>query len=136
MSLFRTYFTRSFSFLILLIYISQSTLKAGVFFYYLKNKDKIAESLCINKDKPKSCCKGSCQLSKWINKIDESTPSEKNQKATKIPEVLFSKFQESVNCISSNFNLILTCIIFKYSTDKYFVLSTGYYSDLVKPPTI
>lgn len=136
MSLFRKYFTRSFSFLLLLIYTGQSTLKAGVFYYYLKNKDKITESLCINKDKPKSCCKGSCQLNKWINKIDDLTPSEKNQKAPKIPEVLFSKFQENVNCISSNFNLILTCIIFKYSTDKNSVLSTGYYSDLDKPPTI
>ncbi len=40
-------------------------------FEYLLNKDYIAKNLCINKDKPKSCCKGKCYMMKQLQKTNE-----------------------------------------------------------------
>lgn len=40
---------------------------------YLVNKDYIAKNLCINKDKPKSCCKGKCHMVKQLQKTNKNT---------------------------------------------------------------
>ncbi len=47
---------------------------------YLINKDYIAKNLCINKDKPKSCCKGKCHMVKQLQKTNQN--SEKDPKNT------------------------------------------------------
>jgi len=47
---------------------------------YLINKDYIAKNLCINKDKPKSCCKGKCHMVKQLQKTNQNT--EKDSKNT------------------------------------------------------
>lgn len=39
---------------------------------YMVNKDYIAKNLCINKDKPKSCCKGKCHMIKQLQKADKN----------------------------------------------------------------
>lgn len=43
---------------------------------YAVFKDYIAKNLCINRDKPKSCCEGKCHLEKQIEKSNESGESE------------------------------------------------------------
>jgi len=40
---------------------------------YLIHKDYIAMNLCINKNKPKSCCKGKCYLVKQLKKTSANT---------------------------------------------------------------
>jgi len=47
---------------------------------YLVNKDYIAKNLCVNKDKPKSCCKGKCHMVKQLQKTNQN--SEKDPKNT------------------------------------------------------
>ena len=47
---------------------------------YLFNKDYIAKNLCVNRDKPKSCCKGKCHMVKQLQKATENP--EKNTKNT------------------------------------------------------
>lgn len=47
---------------------------------YLINKDYIAKNFCINKDKPKSCCKGKCHMVKQLQKTNNHT--ENNPKNT------------------------------------------------------
>lgn len=39
---------------------------------YLLNYDYISKELCVNRDKPDSCCKGKCYLEKEAKKQDES----------------------------------------------------------------
>lgn len=39
---------------------------------YLINKDYIANNLCINKDMPKSCCKGKCHMVKQLQKTNQN----------------------------------------------------------------
>lgn len=43
---------------------------------YAVFKDYIAKNLCINRDKPKSCCQGKCHLRKQIEKNSETTDTE------------------------------------------------------------
>jgi len=43
---------------------------------YAVFKDYIAKNLCINKDKPKSCCQGKCYLEKQLKKSAETNDTE------------------------------------------------------------
>jgi len=47
---------------------------------YMVNKDYIAKNLCINKNKPKSCCKGKCHMIKQLQKVNQN--QEKDSKDT------------------------------------------------------
>ncbi len=47
---------------------------------YLVNKEYIAKNLCVNKDKPRSCCKGKCHMVKQLQKTNQK--SEKDPKNT------------------------------------------------------
>jgi len=40
---------------------------------YLLHKDYIAKNLCVNRNKPKSCCKGKCYLVKQLKKTSANT---------------------------------------------------------------
>lgn len=46
---------------------------------YLLNRDYIAKNLCVNKDKPKSCCKGKCHLVKQLNKTNNPNGNDKKE---------------------------------------------------------
>ncbi len=51
---------------------------------YAVFKDYIAKNLCINRDKPKSCCQGKCHLKKQIEKSNESGDNENNSSNKKV----------------------------------------------------
>lgn len=53
------------------------------------NRDYIAKTLCINKAKPKSCCKGSCYLKKKLDKTDKEEGSSNTLNNKDRNEVLF-----------------------------------------------
>ncbi len=62
---------------------------------YLLNRDYIAKNLCINKDKPKSCCKGKCHLVKQLNKTNNSNENDKKE----IPKRLqLKQLQDFIIC--------------------------------------
>ena len=70
-------------------------------FEYLINKDYIAKNLCINKDKPKSCCKGRCYMMKQLqkaNKNTEDTPKNTNSR------VQLKDLNEFVVCKADSFS--------------------------------
>lgn len=48
---------------------------------YWLNKDYIAKVLCVNKDKPKSCCQGKCHLQKQLEKATQNSTEEDNPAA-------------------------------------------------------
>jgi len=47
---------------------------------YLINKNYIAKNLCVNRNKPKSCCKGKCHMVKQLQKANQNP--EKDTKNT------------------------------------------------------
>jgi hypothetical protein len=47
---------------------------------YLINKDYIAKKLCVNKNKPHSCCNGKCHMVKQLQKTNQN--SDKNPRNT------------------------------------------------------
>jgi len=55
------------------------------FVEYAVNKDYIVKNLCINRDKPKSCCEGKCHLKKELSKSDTSSETT-TKDSTKKPQ--------------------------------------------------
>jgi hypothetical protein len=49
----------------------QATAKLAVILQFRANQDYIAKNLCVNRKKPKSCCKGTCQLNKKLEETDK-----------------------------------------------------------------
>lgn len=50
-------------------------------------KSYIAQNLCVNRDKPKSCCEGKCFREKQVKIVNETSDTEtaKESNTTKIP---------------------------------------------------
>ncbi len=51
--------------------------KVTLWFYFLSNRVEIAQTKCINKDIPESCCKGKCYLGSQLKKVDTPNQQEK-----------------------------------------------------------
>ncbi|MCC6818418.1 MAG: hypothetical protein IT245_05980 [Bacteroidia bacterium] len=64
-----------FSLALILILMLQSLHQLGIIAYYNLNKTEISDLYCINKDKPDSCCKGQCYLSKQLNQSQSELPA-------------------------------------------------------------
>ncbi|MCX8080999.1 MAG: hypothetical protein N3F09_07175 [Bacteroidia bacterium] len=131
MSLAKKRFLRFTSIILIVIYCSQLCLKGATFFYYLKNKDFISKNLCINKKKPRTCCKGSCRLNDWMKKTDD-VPMEK--KSSSVPSSLNSKTESFALPLNGlgilNLFATDTCHFFNFSCS----LLKGFLSKLFKPP--
>jgi hypothetical protein len=63
------------------------------FIEYTVNKDYIIKNLCINRDKPKSCCEGKCHLNKELAKSDTSSETT-NDTTPKPRHKQFNEFLE------------------------------------------
>ncbi len=62
------------------------------FIEYAVNKEYIVKNLCINRDKPKSCCQGKCHLNKELSKSDTTTENEGNENNKKPQQNQISEF--------------------------------------------
>lgn len=60
-----------FSFFLLLSFSWQCSAKSVIFLSFKYNQKTLAATVCINKDKPKSCCEAKCYLDKEIKKEDK-----------------------------------------------------------------
>lgn len=63
----------------------QNFTKTIIYANFELNRDYIAKNLCVKKDVPENCCKGSCQLKKELDAEDkkEQSPFSNNQKDVK-----------------------------------------------------
>jgi hypothetical protein len=52
-----------------------AVVKTGIWVSFLVQRDVIASTLCIEKDIPNSCCKGSCVLEKELEGTDGKNPA-------------------------------------------------------------
>ena len=75
-----------FSFILLVSFSWQCAAKSVIFISFKLNQKELAETVCVNKDKPKSCCAAKCYLEKEIKKEDKrqsELPSSIKDKAEK-----------------------------------------------------
>ena len=56
----------------MLAIIAQGTVSLAIYAYYAINKETIAKTLCVNKNKPLLHCNGKCYLSKQLKKAEEN----------------------------------------------------------------
>lgn len=77
--------------LFLFAFTAQMFSKAVIVCSFYANQKYIATNLCENRTKPKSCCKGRCQLRKRLNKDTNEDKQSNERKASKESEVLSSK---------------------------------------------
>jgi hypothetical protein len=60
-----------FSLFLLISFSYQSVAKTVIYFQFKSNQKQLAETLCENKNKPKSCCAAKCYLDKELKKEDK-----------------------------------------------------------------
>ncbi len=99
-SLFFTFaLLRQAASILLFIFLAGSIfLRIGIVINWKINQDFIAENLCENKDKPRMCCKGKCQLKKQLQKMDTESQQENQSGEQK----------------TSNSNIDLFCNVHKF----------------------
>ncbi len=80
---------------------------------YLLNRDYIAKNLCVNKDKPKSCCKGKCHLVKQLNKTNNPNRDEKKElpKRLQLKELQDFILCKGIKSLVPDKKVILVCIV-------------------------
>ncbi len=75
--------------IILVFYICRPVIP---YIQYAVFKDYIAKKLCVNKDKPKSCCQGKCYLEKQLKKSTETSDTEEKSSNKKITNKEVNEF--------------------------------------------
>jgi hypothetical protein len=60
-----------FSLFLLISFSYQSVAKTVIYFQFKSNQKQLAETVCENKNKPKSCCAAKCYLDKEIKKEEK-----------------------------------------------------------------
>ena len=78
--------------LFLFAFMAQQFSKVVIVGSFYANRGYIAKNLCENRNKPKSCCAGKCQLNKKLNKDTNDDKQNTERKSGKEEsEVLSSK---------------------------------------------
>ncbi len=88
---------------VLILYVLRPVLP---FVEYALNKDYIAKNLCVNRDKPKSCCQGKCHLNKQLAKSDESSDTAKSESSQKQHKTQIDEFLKTQLCIEGDFDAV------------------------------
>jgi hypothetical protein len=76
-----------FSFILLISFSWQSVAKTFIYASFKRNQKSLAKTVCVNKDKPKSCCQAKCFLEKEIKKEDN--------RQSNLPSGLKDKFEKT-----------------------------------------
>ena len=104
--------------------LSQNINKIAILINFKINQEYIAENLCVNKDEPKSCCEGKCQLEKELIKEEkkEKTPNAQNGKEKQetfpcvltVKKILFYNFKPTKHSTIyiANYSLAISNSIF------------------------
>ena len=119
------------AFILLIALLAQISNRYFVLLDYEMNKDFIAKTLCMERDKPMSCCKGKCYLKKQLDKSakEENVPNT-NTRADKNEVLLFTEPPKMPAYLS----IEQTCT--KYFPDKQLFLLLNIYGDTFHPPRI
>lgn len=113
-----------------LVFISQIIAKIAVISYYHANKTYIANTLCINKYNPRSCCEGSCFLNDKLSKTEEPASKKLPTTIKDINEIV--TVLEVYKSIDFRFSIPLTAHFSDYK-NLYNYLS---FSSVFHPPNL
>lgn len=112
--------------ILLLVMIFETSGKTALLINFELHRDYFAKELCIKKDIPDNCCKGSCQLTKEIKEQDER--ESKSFPALQVKsELLFFETKES----KLHFFMAISELPFNELCSP---LMTGHKGDVIKPP--
>jgi len=94
--------------ILLLSFAVQSSAKSVIFFRFTLNQTELAQTVCENKDKPKSCCEAKCYLEKEIKKEEkrESNPTSDLKSSTEKNEQIASYYFLNIIFTQSHFLLV------------------------------
>lgn len=106
-------------------FLLQNVSKLVIVINYQVNKEFIAKNLCVNRDKPKSCCEGKCELKKQLDEED---------KKENIPTSTFKDKFEKQNYYSPNLNVFAYQISEATPNFKYLSRKTNSYLQQVFHP--
>ena len=88
---------------------------------YLINKDYIAKNLCINKDKPQSCCKGKCHM---VKQLQKTNPNPGNDTKDTNKRVQLKELNDFIVNNPCRLRLEITSVNYqKYSVSTYIELA-------------
>jgi len=76
-----------FSFILLISFSWQLVAKTVIYISFKSNQKTLAETVCVNKEKPKSCCQAKCYLDKEIKK--------ENSRQNNLPSGLKDKIEKT-----------------------------------------
>jgi hypothetical protein len=119
----------------LLILLSFSIfLKLGIVINWKINQDTIAKNLCENRDKPKMCCKGKCQLKKQLQKVDsESQQDKKSTEEKSKTGAMDLFFTENNYNINHTIGQIAGAAFYAPTNENYHFC---FHSKNIKPPIV
>lgn len=112
--------------ILMFVYINKPLLP---YIEYAIFKDYIAKNLCINRDKPKSCCEGKCHLKKQIEKNAENNNNDENSARRKISNQEVKEFLVSLVLIPKP-----TEIKIFHKTDVGIIFNTNVDFSIFVPP--
>ncbi len=72
----------------------QSMSKLVVIINFNIHRDYIAKNLCENRDKPKMCCKGKCQLRKQLNNTENENTKNKTSNRFSFDDYVCSEVKQ------------------------------------------
>lgn len=102
-----------FSFILLISFSWQLVAKTVIYISFKSNQKALAETVCVNKEKPKSCCQAKCYLDKEIKKEDG--------RQNNLPSSLKDKIEKT--------ELLSGYLKFNFSTDSETEKAVFYYSN-------
>jgi len=120
---------RWFAIILLAGVLTQSMSKLLVYVNYRVNENHITAHLCVNRDKPMSCCHGKCQLTKQLNKTEDGTKGTTPQRVSIADYV---SFYSEATPLSISPLLIYTSLGFAHEADYSFIAITY----IAHPPTV
>jgi len=100
-----------FSILLLLSFSWQCAAKTIIYFNFKANQKELAETVCENKNKPKSCCEAKCFLDKEIKKEEKRESDFPNALKDKVEKTELMSFPYRLYDVKGEF---VQTIDFKY----------------------
>lgn len=117
------------SFFLLISFSYQSAARTVIYFQFKANQKQLAETVCENKNKPKSCCEAKCYLDKEIKKEEkrqsDSSSSIKDKTEKSELRTGFITFVFASHIFTQDFNTI-------YSKS----LPNNFLSSVFHPPSL
>ncbi len=106
--------------------------KLGWWIYFFSNRNEIAQTLCINKDIPDSCCKGKCFLGNQLKKVEEPTQIPAR---VPMPSLKFKEFAAELIIMNYQVPLLSKNKSFLWP-DKIFFVLPPHLSSIFHPPEV